>query len=385
MSKIFFVTCLCLFLTFTALETLKPTQFLHNTTYGEHLTEIKIENVPYGNHFIVDVYDTPMAEIESGEEFVKTLEEIVSFNNGTCVNSKIHLFGNEKKNPYTALFLLAESHISFHTWNQNRYVAFDLYTCANNVNTYNSLAMILHYLKSDNYRVKHVVRSTIENVDTSKYPHYKKGDLMIKDDSIPAIIHDSKVISWKKTKYQNALFIQSKTLGNGLLVNSQLQYMDKLVKKNLFIRENINESKPKSVLIVGENDLSVLKEVLHDNVESVTFVYFDEELIQMTKEIIHPDFNEWMNDKAKIIFKNGYEYLSETTDKFDLILLDGFEVDEPNLKLFKKIKASNMNSNSKILLKSIKDHLSESPLKEIFTIAFTSVDSPKSHHFYTLN
>eukprot|EP01080_Neovahlkampfia_damariscottae_P006870 gene6870-11032_t len=381
--------CLFLGLAFGTEVIVKATANQHNVTYGEHLTEVKIQNVAYGNHFVVDIYNTPMSAIEDGDEFVRTINEIVSFNNGTCVNSKIHMFGNEKLNPYTALFLLAESHISFHTWNEHNYVAFDLYTCGNNINTYNVLGMILHYFKSDNYRVKHVVRSTLENVDTSKYPHYKKGDLMIKDASLPAIIHDSKVISWKKTKLQNALFFESKTLGKGLLVNSNLQYLEKLNEKNIYVVDKVKEFGAKKILIIGENDMSVLKSVIQSKheYESLDFVYNDEELITETKKSIHHDFDAWMDTKkSRIIIQDTFKFLMElsTDSKYDLILIDGIEINNSLLKLFKIIKDNHLTSNGKILLKSMEETLEQSPLKDIFTITYKWIDAPKTHNFYTL-
>ena len=87
------LTIFCLFIGFTyGVDILKPTENQHNTTYGDHLTEIKIQNVPYGNHFIVDIYNTPMSQIPDGDEFVRVINEIVSFNNGTCVNRFFFFF-----------------------------------------------------------------------------------------------------------------------------------------------------------------------------------------------------------------------------------------------------------------------------------------------------
>lgn len=82
--------------------------------------------VPVGSHCILELYECPNHLLNDFEFISRALKEAVKEAQSTLLKEVTHQF-----EPYgiTALALLAESHISVHTWPEIGYVAVDMFTC----------------------------------------------------------------------------------------------------------------------------------------------------------------------------------------------------------------------------------------------------------------
>ncbi len=82
--------------------------------------------VPVGSHCILELYECPNHLLNDFEFISQALVEAVKEAKSTLLKEVTHQF-----EPYgiTALALLAESHISVHTWPEIGYVAIDMFTC----------------------------------------------------------------------------------------------------------------------------------------------------------------------------------------------------------------------------------------------------------------
>lgn len=92
--------------------------------------------------------------IEDAEKIKEMLIEAVKRANNTPLEFMVHKF---QPQGVTGIVLLAESHISIHTWPEFNYVALDIYTCGDK-----SLPLkALEYLKSE-FQPKHCEVNTIK-------------------------------------------------------------------------------------------------------------------------------------------------------------------------------------------------------------------------------
>jgi S-adenosylmethionine decarboxylase len=82
--------------------------------------------VPVGRHCILELYDCPTHLLNNPVFIKQALQEAAKVAKSTLLNEISHHF-----EPYgvTALALLAESHISIHTWPEYGYIAVDIFTC----------------------------------------------------------------------------------------------------------------------------------------------------------------------------------------------------------------------------------------------------------------
>jgi S-adenosylmethionine decarboxylase len=104
-----------------------------------------------GIHLIVDVFDIKNVEL------LKTLDNIFQLANAIILKGGLNVIKqvNHQFQPcgYTALYLLAESHMSFHTYPEKKCLSFDLYCCNPDLNIRDVLHLIYNFF--DEPRIQH--------------------------------------------------------------------------------------------------------------------------------------------------------------------------------------------------------------------------------------
>lgn len=82
----------------------------------------------YGKHLIIDIWGEvasfPFWNMDKASEVLK---EAALISGATFLNERWHHFGNGCG--YTGVIVLAESHISIHTWPETGFAAIDMYMC----------------------------------------------------------------------------------------------------------------------------------------------------------------------------------------------------------------------------------------------------------------
>lgn len=82
--------------------------------------------VSVGIHCILELYDCPTDVLNEVVFIKQTLQEAAKIARSTLIGQIAHQFHPQG---VTALALLAESHISIHTWPEIGYAAADVFTC----------------------------------------------------------------------------------------------------------------------------------------------------------------------------------------------------------------------------------------------------------------
>ncbi len=85
-----------------------------------------IKRVPVGIHYIIDIDDINDAKKFNNKKILKLCENILKVTKVTVLEKAIHEF---KPQGLTAMYLLAESHLSLHTWPELKKIRFDLFSC----------------------------------------------------------------------------------------------------------------------------------------------------------------------------------------------------------------------------------------------------------------
>lgn len=82
-----------------------------------------------GRHLVVELWDC-QENLNNPEVIRQALVEAVHRAGATLVDVHVHTF-----NPHgvSGVAVIAESHISLHTWPEHNYVALDVFTCGENV------------------------------------------------------------------------------------------------------------------------------------------------------------------------------------------------------------------------------------------------------------
>lgn len=104
----------------------------------------------YCKHVVADAYFEAMDVLEAYsidpatmvEELSKTIEKF----GGNIISHQYHIFGNHYDGAFTIVFMLKESHVSIHTWPENRYAAIDVFTCGSSADPIKMIQEIVYVL-----------------------------------------------------------------------------------------------------------------------------------------------------------------------------------------------------------------------------------------------
>jgi spermidine synthase len=160
------------------------------------------------------------------------------------------------------------------------------------------------------------------------------------------------VLFHEKSKYQDVLVFKSKTYGNVLILDGIIQcterdefaYQEMLAHLPLFAHPN-----PKRVLIIGGGDGGILREVLkHSSVEHVTMCEIDEMVIDVSKKYLPGMAEQFGNPKLNLFIGDGFEFLKNHKNEFDVVITDSSDPVGPAESLFGK-------SYYQLLSESMKD------------------------------
>lgn len=85
-----------------------------------------------GTHIVADLFNISNEKFsrltkDAYSLFDTFVQESLVANNMTLLNKCIHHFNDD--GAFTSLYLLSESHLSFHSWPENNYIALDVFTC----------------------------------------------------------------------------------------------------------------------------------------------------------------------------------------------------------------------------------------------------------------
>ncbi|NJD98320.1 polyamine aminopropyltransferase [Thermococcus sp. LS1] len=141
-----------------------------------------------------------------------------------------------------------------------------------------------------------------------------------------------------QTKYQRLELYETEGFGKLLVLDGTVQlveigeesYHEPLVHPVMLAHPN-----PRRVLIIGGGDGGTLREVLrHKTVEKAIMVEIDEMVIEVSKIYMNVARGAFEDPRAEVIVGDGVEYLKNTDEKFDVIIVDSTDPVGPAKMLF---------------------------------------------------
>jgi spermidine synthase len=129
------------------------------------------------------------------------------------------------------------------------------------------------------------------------------------------------------TRYQRIAVVEFEDLGKALILDGKTQstlYDEFIYHESLIHPAMITHPNPRKVLILGGGEGATAREVLkHRSIEEVVMVDIDEDVIKISKEYL-PEMNQGIfgSPKLKLVIDDGRKFVSNTRDKYDVIILD---------------------------------------------------------------
>jgi spermidine synthase len=141
-----------------------------------------------------------------------------------------------------------------------------------------------------------------------------------------------------KSDFQTVDVVETKghgkmLLNDGLVMvteRDEFAYHDMITHVPLFVHPQ-----PKKVLIIGGGDGGTAREVIrHPSVEQCTMVEIDAMVVDACKQYIPQTAHALDNPKVNLIIGDGVKFVNETTEKFDVIIVDSTDPIGPAQPLF---------------------------------------------------
>ena len=116
-----------------------------------------------GKHCILELYECDPSRLDD-ESFLRTTITTAAKRAGaTLLNLITHRF---EPQGVTGLALLAESHISIHTWPESGYAAVDVFTCGDHTMPEQACAVLCEALLAKRHALKSFLRETPAEIAT---------------------------------------------------------------------------------------------------------------------------------------------------------------------------------------------------------------------------
>ena len=142
------------------------------------------------------------------------------------------------------------------------------------------------------------------------------------------MLHSIKEIIYSgRTKFQTIDIINSGSFGICLILDGKLQSSeaDEFIYHEALVHPAmLTHPKPEKVFIAGGGEGATLREVMaHRTVKKAIMVDIDEEVVTTCRRLL-PSFhqNSFDDPRAELHFVDARKYLEESSDKFDVIIID---------------------------------------------------------------
>lgn len=112
-----------------------------------------------GRHILAEFYGCDCSILNDHEQIKNICEEGARVAGATIISSFSHAFS---PHGVSGIVVIAESHLSIHTWPEYNYAAVDIFTCGDCVNPYQAFQFLKENLKAQDVEVKEILRGNIK-------------------------------------------------------------------------------------------------------------------------------------------------------------------------------------------------------------------------------
>ncbi len=127
---------------------------------------------PLGSHFILEMYDCPPERLDDVACVLDALRTAAQKARSTLLAESHHRFDPQG---VTAVALLAESHISIHTWPELGYAAADVFTCGAHTDPKAACDFLVKALGAGRFELRTLARGVLPPVRPVRLPRAAEG------------------------------------------------------------------------------------------------------------------------------------------------------------------------------------------------------------------
>ncbi|QDX82318.1 spermidine synthase [Denitratisoma sp. DHT3] len=237
----------------------------------------------------------------------------------------------------TGVLLLAESHLAIHTWPERAAVTLDVYACNFITDNSTKVEKLTHELIAlfapEETQIHRILRGAAESP--------AEGPLLLEHlnaDSVHGYRAD-KCLEVRVTPYQRLEVFATPQFGRVLRIDDAFMTSE---REEFFYHEAllhpaaIAHPRLRRALIIGGGDGGAAEELLkHPGIERVVVAELDAEVVEVAKKYFSEVHRDVFSDpRLEIRIGDGFGFVRDTDERFDLVVLDLTDPDTPATSLY---------------------------------------------------
>ena len=292
--------------------------------------------VKVGEHITLDIIGT--TKDYSPSFFEKIVYKIAKKSKVTVLELSRHKF---EPQGFTLVALLAESHMSFHTFPEKNVISFDFFTCAKV-----SPVVALNIIKKE-IEHKRIVKKEFNRDNVILYDDIYNSPGLKKYYVVNNVLEDftSKV-------GQHIEILDLEQFGKSLFIDNELQVAskDEHLYSSTFVNSSLKLNKAKDkTAIIGGGDGGVARECISKDFNSIDWFELDPEVVEVcNRHLSKVGNNATKKNSVKCIWGDAFENIkSVENNRYDKIFVDlnddqyCIDLAAKNMKSFKRILKPN--------------------------------------------
>ena len=309
-------------------------------------------NKALGNHILIEFMNCDPAILNDVATIEKNMVDAASKAGATVINSTFHHFS-----PYgvSGVVVIQESHLAIHTWPEWGYSAVDLFTCGE-IDAWISFDYLKKSFGSDSYSAIEIKRGSVNLLKRNDFkiseassrnnqwqnPDFHTRNVWFTDkdeDQALSLRYTGDILHDQQSPYQRVRILESYKYGKILTLDNMVMttqkdeyhYHEMISHIAMFTHHN-----PKNILVIGGGDGGTIREILrHENIDKVTMVEIDGEVIEACKKYLPEIACSLNHPKLDLIVGDGISFVKNSLPKtYDIIIVDGSDPVGPAEGLF---------------------------------------------------
>ena len=264
-----------------------------------------------GEHITLDIIGTKKEYDPS--VFERVINDIAKAANVTILNVSRYKF---EPQGFTILALLAESHISFHTFPEKGIISFDFFTCGNI-----SPSVAVEIIKKE-FKHDRIVKKEFNRDTKSLYRDIYSSPGLQKSYVVNDVLED-----FKSKVGQHIEILDLEQFGKSLFIDNEIQVAtsDEHLYSSTFVNAGLKLNKDKeNAAIIGGGDGGVARECISKGFSFIDWFELDSEVVDVCNKHLGKIGNKSTEkNSVKCIWGDAFESIkSVEDDKYDKIFVD---------------------------------------------------------------
>ena len=267
--------------------------------------------IKVGEHITLDFLG--VKKDYDSEFYEKVIYKIAKAAKVTVLNISKYKF---EPQGFTILALLAESHISFHTFPEKNIISFDFFTCGKV-----SPSVALEIIKKE-FKHKRIIKKEFNRDTISLYPDIYSSPGLQKSYVVKNVLEDftSKV-------GQHIEILDLEQFGKSLFIDSEIQVAssDEHLYSSTFVNAGLKLNKDKEkAAIIGGGDGGVARECISKGFNFIDWYELDPEVVEVCNKHLGKIGNKSTEkNSVKCIWGDAFESIKLVEeDRYDKIFVD---------------------------------------------------------------